>query len=128
MVKRLLMTTIAVFLLCIALCAWSLITLNGILDEAHEYTVEVFTQMEKGNVTAAREGLTALANLWDGKMTVLELLCAHDDLHEVKERIIQAEICVSYTDMEDFYASVALIGEAIEHIRDGEALRLTNLY
>ena len=116
------------FVVCIAVCTWALITLNGILDEAHEYTVQVFTEMEKGNVIAAREGLVALANLWDEKMTLLEVLCAHDDLHEVKERIIQAEICVSYTDMEDFFASISLIGEAIEHIRDGEALRLTNLY
>ena len=126
--KRLTITTIAVFLACIAVCTWALITLNGILDEAHEYTVEVFTQMENGNVIAAREGLVALANLWEEKMTLLEVLCAHDDLHEVKERIIEAEICISYTDMEDFYANVSLIGEAIEHIRDGEALRLTNLY
>ena len=126
--KRLTITTIAVFVACIAVCTWALITLNGILDEAHEYTVEVFTQMENGNVIAAREGLVALANLWEEKMTLLEVLCAHDDLHEVKERIIEAEICISYTDMEDFYANVSLIGEALEHIRDGEALRLTNLY
>ncbi len=128
MVKRLLITTVIVFTACIVLCTWSLIALNGILDEAHEYTVEVFAQMEQGNVTAAREGLIALANLWDERMTLMELICAHDDLHEVKERIIEAEICVSYTDMEDFYANVSLIGEALEHIREGEALRLTNLY
>jgi len=127
-VKRLLITTIAVFAACIALCTWSLITRNGILDEAHDHTVEVFAQMEQGNVIAAKEGLVALANLWDEKMTLLEVLCAHDDLHEVKERIIEAEICISYTDMEDFYSNVSLIGEALEHIRDGEALRLTNLY
>ncbi|MBQ9952301.1 MAG: DUF4363 family protein [Clostridia bacterium] len=126
--RRLVISTAAVFCACVALCVWSVVKLNGILDEAHEMTVEVFAQMEKGNVTAAREGLVHLANLWDDEMTLLELLCAHDDLHEVKERIIQAEICISYTDMEDFYASVALIGEALEHIRDGEALRLTNLY
>ncbi len=126
--KRLAITTAIVLICSLALCTWALITLNGILDEAHEYTIEVFTQMEQGNVTAAREGLVALASLWDDNTKLLETLCAHDDLHEVKERIIQAEICLSYTDMEDFYASVALIGEAIEHIRDGEALRLTNLY
>ena len=70
----------------------------------------------------------ALASLWDEKAALMEVLCFHDDLHEVKERIIQAEICIEYTDMEDFYGSVALIGEAIEHIRDQEALNLTNLY
>lgn len=126
--KRLTITTAAVLAACLILCTWSLNMLNGVLDEAHGYTVEVFAQMEKGNITAAREGLVALANLWDEKATMLELLCAHDDLHEVKERIIEAEICISYTDMEDFYANVSLIGEALEHIRDGEALRLTNLY
>lgn len=126
--KRLTIITAIVLIACLALCTWSVITLNGILDDAHELTVEVFVQMQNGNVTAAREGLVALANLWDEKATLLEILCAHDDLHEVKERIIEAEICISYTDMEDFYSAVSLIGEAIEHIRDGEALRLTNLY
>ena len=126
--KRLAITTAAVLTACMILCTWSLTALNGVLDEAHGYTVEVFVQMERGNITAAREGLVALANLWDEKETMLELLCAHDDLHEVKERIIEAEICISYTDMEDFYANVSLIGEAIEHTRDGEALRLTNIY
>lgn len=126
--KRLTITTAAVLAACLTLCIWSLSTLNGILEEAHGYTIEVFTQMEQGNITAAREGLVALANLWDEKETLLEVLCAHDDLHEVKERIIEAQICISYTDMEDFYANVSLIGEALEHIKDGEALRLTNLY
>lgn len=126
--RRLTITTAAVLAACLMLCTWSLIAINAILDEAHEYTVEVFVQMEQGNVIAAREGLTALANLWAQRATLLEMLCAHDDLHEVKERIIQAQICISYTDMEDFYANVSLIGEALEHIRDGEALRLSNLY
>lgn len=126
--KRLTITTAAVLAACMILCIWSLITLNGILNEAHAYTVEVFAQMEQGNITAAREGLVALANLWTEKETLLEVLCAHDDLHEVKERIIEAEICISYTDMEDFYVNVSLIGEALEHIKDGEALKLTNLY
>lgn len=128
MVKRLLIATVAVFIASVGLCTWSLFVLDDILDEAHEYTIEVFAQMEQGNVTAAREGLVALANLWAEKNDLLEILCAHDDLHEVKERIIEAEICISYTDMEDFYANVSLIGEAIEHIKDGEKLSLTNLY
>ena len=126
--KRLAIVTATVLIGCLGLCTWAWFTLGGILDEAHEYTVEVFAQMEKGNVTAAREGLVALANLWEEKETLMETLCAHDDLHNVKERIIEAEICISYTDMEDFYANVSLIGEAIEHIKEGEALRLTNLY
>ena len=126
--KRLTVITLCVLAACLGLCAWATVTLGGILDEAHAHTIRVFADMEAGDVTAAREGLVALANLWQEKTPLMETLCDHDDLHEVKERIIEAEISISYTDMEDFFAGVALIGEAIEHIREEEALRLTNLY
>ena len=126
--KRLAVLTLVVLAVSLAVCAASMLTLNGILDEAHGISTSVFVAMENGDVMAAREGLVALATLWDEKSDLMEVLCAHDDLHEVKERIIQAEITLEYTDMEDFYSSVALIGEALEHIRDQEALSLTNLY
>ena len=126
--KRLTITVAAVLAACLAVCAASMLAVNAVLDEAHEMATEIFVTMEEGDVTGAREGLIALATLWDERSGLLELLCEHDDLHEVKERIIEAEICVAYTDMEDFYGSVALIGEGIEHIREKEALTLANLY
>lgn len=125
--KQLVWTVIAVLAVCMALCGFSQWGLNGILDEAHEMTVEVFTAMEEGELETAKERLVALATLWDENAGVMELLCDHDDVHEVKERIIQARICVDYTDLEEFYSAVALIGEGIEHIRDKEGLRGANL-
>ena len=83
--------------------------------------------MENGNISHARETLVALATLWDDHAVMLEMLCDHEDLHNVKERFIQAQICIEYTDMEDFYSTVSLIGEGIEHIRDQEGLTWTNL-
>lgn len=126
--KRLAIIISVVLALSLSICVASMHVLNGILDTAHELSTNIFVAMEAGDITAAREGLVALATLWDEKSTLMEMLCAHDDLHEVKERIIQAEICIEYTDMEDFYSAVALIGEGVEHIRDQEALTLTNLY
>lgn len=126
--KQLTGVTAGVLAVSLLVCALSMIWLNSVLDEAHGITIDVFTAMEEGRVEDARQGLVALATLWDEHSDLLEMLCAHDDLHEVKERIIQAEICMEYTDMEDFYSTVALIGEGIEHIRDQEALRWTNLY
>ncbi len=126
--KRLAITIAVVLAVCMAICFASMWVVNSVLNEAHRMATDIFARMEAGDVTGAREGLVALATLWDEKASVLELLCAHDDLHEVKERIIEAEICISYTDMEDFYGSVALIGEGIEHIREKEALTPANLY
>ena len=126
--KRLEITIAVVLAACMAICFASMWVVNSVLNEAHRMATDIFAQMEEGDVTGAREGLIALATLWDERSGLLELLCEHDDLHEVKERIIEAEICVAYTDMEDFYGSVALIGEGIEHIREKEALTAANLY
>ena len=125
--KRTAIVTAAVLLICLIICGASMWTLNRLLDEAHDMSIEIFTAMENGNISHARETLVALASLWDDHAVMLEMLCDHEDLHNVKERIIQAEICIEYTDMEDFYATVALIGEGLEHIRDQEGLTWTNL-
>jgi hypothetical protein len=126
--KQLIIVTVSVFLVCIAICTVSTVALNAILNEAHELSTNAFVSMEEGDITRTREGLVALATLWDKHAQLMSLLCAHEDLHEVKQRIIEAQICIEYTDMEDFYSNISLIGEGIEHIRDQEALSLANLY
>lgn len=126
--KRLLILTAAVFLVSLAICAGEMAIIQPILSRAHDLSIEIFVRMEEGNVVAVREGLVELATVWDEHAGVLEVFCDHDDLHDVKQNIIQAEICMEYTDMEDFYASVALIGEGIEHIQDEEAASWTNFF
>lgn len=128
MVKRLAIMVAAVLAVSLAVCTAGLVVLEGILEEAHGMATEIGVYMERGDGEAAKEGLVRLANRWEESMGVLEVLCDHDDLHAVQEKIIQAEICAEHTDMEDFYASVMLIGANLEHIRDEEALRLSNLY
>ena len=126
--KRLRITVAAVLILSLAVCTAGLTIINRILDEAEASVTEIVLLMERGEEAAAREALTAMAERWDGRAGLMETLCEHDDLHAVRERMVQAKICMEYTDMEDFYASMALLGENIEHIRDEEALRLSNLF
>ena len=126
--KRLRMMVIAVFLASVAVCTACLLSMNSILDQASEKATEICMHMEQGDGAAAEAGLVDLATFWEDHLGLLEVLCDHDDLHEVKEHIIEAEICARYTDMEDFYAAATLIDESVEHIRDEEALRLSNFY
>lgn len=126
--KRLTIMVAVTLVLSLAVCTAGLYALNRVLDQAHSMTTDICMHMERGNEAAAEEGLVHLATFWEEHLSLLEMLCEHDDLHEVQERIIQAENCARYTDMEDFFVSVMLIGESVEHIRDEEALRLTNLY
>lgn len=125
--KRLAIMVALVLASAAAICVGALWYLNGVLEEAHGLSTEIFVSMEEGNITAVREKLVELAAVWEENSGLMETFCDHDDLHEVKQRIIEAEICMQYTDMEDFYSSIALIGEGIEHIRDEEALSWTNL-
>lgn len=124
--KRLTLLLCAVLVFCLGGCTLAQRMLGNVLDRAHLATVEIFTAMEEGNKTRAKEELVALASLWNEKSPLLELICDHDALHNVKERIIQARICMDYTDMEEFYSAVALIGEGIEHILGTEGLSWSN--
>ena len=125
--RRLFISTLTVLIVCLALCFISHHALGSALNEAHEMTISIFTDMEEARLDAARETLTALAVFWKEHSEWMELVCDHDDLHHVKELIIQAKICIDYADMEEFYSAVALIGEGIEHIQEAEVLSLKNM-
>lgn len=125
--RRLTITTLATLLVCVAICTASQITIDRLLTRAHDMNVEIHVAMERGDETRAREELAALATYWDEHRGLMEILCDHEDLHSVTERIIEARICLDYTDAEDFYTAVALIGEGIEHLMDQEKLTWSNL-
>ena len=125
--KRLIILVCALLAVCVGGCALIQWRLGVLLDDAHIHTVRIHASMEEGNITRAKDDLVALATLWKDYSRLLELVCDHNDIHAVKTHIIQAHICINYTDMEEFYSAVALIGENIEHIRDSEGLSLFNI-
>ena len=125
--RRLLILTLTTLLVCVAVCTASQIVIDRLLTRAHDMNTEIHMAMEEGDETAARDGLVALATYWDEYRGILEVLCDHEDLHNVGEHIIEARICMDYTDAEDFYTAVALIGEGIDHLMDQEKLTWSNL-
>lgn len=126
--KRLAIMVAVVLAVSMAVCTLGLAALSGILNEAQDMVTRISVSMERGDEAAAREGLAVLAEKWDEYAGLMEIICDHEALHSVKERIIQVQICMEYTDMEDFFAALALLGENIDHIWDEEALRLSNLF
>ena len=91
--RRLLILTLATLLVCVAVCTASQIVIDRLLTRAHDMNTEIHMAMEKGDETAARDGLVALATYWDEYRGILEVLCDHEDLHNVGEHIIEARIC-----------------------------------
>lgn len=126
--RRVLILTLAVFLVSMAICTTSLLTLNSIIDEARELRSEAVLSVENNDVRHAKEVMVELAMLWKEKAGILEFITSHDALHEVKTGIIEAQICLECDDHDDFLRNISLVGEGLEHIFDVEALRFSNLY
>lgn len=125
--KRLTAIVCAVLAISLAICFSTLWTLNSLLERAHAMATDISVAMENGDYTGAGDGLVALAEFWDDYVQLFEVITDHDDLREVKERIIQAQISLRYEDMEDFFTYAALIGEGIQHIMEEEAPTWSNL-
>ena len=71
--------------------------------------------------------MVALAAYWDRWRHLFEVITDHDDLRDVKERIIQAQLNFDAGEREQFLSDIALVGEGIDHIREEESLHWSNL-
>ena len=58
----------------------------------------------------------------------MEMLTSHDSLHEVYSELVDARVCLESGDYDDCYRALAQLGEALRHIREMEAVSLSNLY
>ena len=125
--KRLIAVTISVLTVSVLVCLGSLLSLDALLERAHGMAMEVRVYWESGEEDAAREGLVALATYWDRWRLLFEVMTDHDDLRDVKERIIQAQISLEQGEAESFLQEIALTGEGVDHIREEESLHWANL-
>ena len=125
--KRLIAVTISVLTVSVLVCLGSLLSLDALLERAHDMATDVRVYWERGEEAAAREGLVALATYWDRWRRLFEVMTDHDDLRDVKERIIQAQISLDQGEAESFVQEIALTGEGVDHIREEESLHWANL-
>lgn len=125
--KRLIAVTISVLTVSVLVCLGSLLSLDALLERAHDMATDVRVYWERGEEDAARERLVALATYWDRWRRLFEVMTDHDDLRDVKERIIQAQISLEQGEAESFLQEIALTGEGVDHIREEESLHWANL-
>ena len=125
--KRLIGITVVILAVSVAICLGAMLSLNGLLNRAHGMAVDIRVYAENGDEPATREGLVALAAYWDRWRRLFEVITDHDDLRDVKERIIQAQLNFATGECEQFLSDIALVGEGIDHIREEESLHWSNL-
>ena len=120
--------TLVVFVCSMALCTLSNRSVNRVVNHARHLRTEAIERVEAGDVQGAEVTLVQLAQYLRENQGWLEVLCEHEDLHEMKEQLIDAQASIEFGIEDDFYQAIYRFGERLEHIADTEHVRLSNLY
>ena len=126
--RRMILTTALVFLLSMGICTFSTIGIERVVERCQELRNEAVMAMDSGAIQETEEGLAALATYLEEHQGWLEILLEHDELHEIKNQLLEARLGLEYGVEDDFYQAIAKVNEGLEHVRSIEKLSLSNLY
>ena len=111
----------------IGLCLSSTALIRSTVDEMDSRRLGVLETLEAGDTQGAFSQLAEMAAIWQAREPTLEMLAFHDLLHEISELMIEADANLTIEDVDDFYRSMALLGEALSHLLQDERLTLSNI-
>lgn len=125
--RRMLIVTVAVFALAMAMCTLTAVNVRRVTHRMRHLRSEAILHMEEGEIQAVEETLSELANYLGENIVWLEMVCDHDDIHEIKGEIIDAQASVEFGIEDDFYQAIYRFGEGLDHIASVEEFSLSNL-
>ena len=126
--KRTIIITLSALLFAVIVCTASNRIINRIVDHARHLRTEAIEAMDEKDVQRAEVTLVELADYISDNQFWLEVFCDHEDLHDMKVQIIDAQASIEFGIEDDFYQAIYRFGEGLEHIADVENIRLSNLY
>lgn len=123
--RRAVITAIA---LCfgIAVSLWARLFIAETVEYARNLNAEAIEYMDAGDALAAAETLTQLAQYLKDRQGWMKILCAHEDINDIKEELIDAQASIEYGSREDFYQAIYRFGERLEQLSDTESLSFSN--
>ena len=125
--KATLIAMLIVALLSAGVCVFSVLMIGHVTEEMEIMRTEVLDLADAGELSAAQERLAQMAQMWSRHEGTLAVLSSHDDLHEVMELLIEGDANLTADDLDDFERSMALLGEALHHLRAEEELSFSNV-
>ena len=126
--RRALIVMLAVLILALGLSGAGYGYLCASVDAAEALRAGAVLAADRGDPDRAAQLLTQLAELWEKRRPILEMIAPHDALHEARVAIVEAKICLECGDHDDFLRTAAVAAESLAHIRDEEAVSFENLY
>lgn len=125
--KATLIAMLTVGILSVGVCVFSVLMIGHVAEEMETMRTEVLDLMDAGEISAAKERLQQMAQMWSRHEGTLAVLSQHDDLHAITELLIEGDANLAADDLDDFNRSMALLGEAVHHLQEEERLSLSNI-
>lgn len=117
-----------VLIVSLALCLFSLFYQQRTLEGLDRVRNEAISLVNVGDRAGAEEKITQLADSFENRSKILELIASHNDLHDAYLHIVGAQISLELDDINDTYKELALLGETLSHLRQHEAFTISNIY
>ena len=125
--RKMLIVTAALFVLSMAVCTLNAVSIHRVTHRMRHLRSEAILAMEAGEIQRVEETLSELANCLAENEGWMQLVCDHDDLHDLKGEIIDAQASVEFGIEDDFYQAIYRFGEGLDHIASVEEISLGNL-
>ena len=111
---------IVVLVVAVGFSVTSFLVVSHAVGQVEDLAMQAEDMADQGQIEAAIEKMTQLATEWQRHQVFLEMLISHDDMHAVAERYTEAEVSLRRDHMDDYYKSMALLMEMLDHIRQQE--------
>jgi hypothetical protein len=118
----------AVLAVSLALCLFSLFFQQRTLEGLDRMRSEAVSLINAGDRAGAEEKITQLADSFENRSKILEMIASHNDLHDAYLHIVGAKISLELRDLDDTSKELALLGETLSHLRQHEAFTISNIY
>ena len=122
-----LVSMLIVALLSAGICLLSVTLIGNVSSQMEQLRTDVLELIEQGDVDNAQQKLGQMKELWSDHEDTLAILAPHDALHEITGLILEGKANLEADDLDDFNRSMALLGEALDHLHAEEQLRLSNI-
>lgn len=126
--KQKLIGSVVVLVISAAIIVTSLLVVRDAVYKMEDYSMQALEMVDRGDLSGAEEQMTQMADTWDRKMPVLEMLVPHESLHRVIEHYVEASANLRCEHLDDYYMNMALLAEALKHIRSEEMPSWSNTF
>jgi hypothetical protein len=118
---------IAVAVVALSFSLTCMFVVTHAVGQMEKLSMEAQDLVDRGQTQEAVAKMTALASEWERHQPFLEMLISHNEMHTVVERYVEAEACLKRGCLDDYYKSMALLQENLDHIRQQERIRWGNV-